>query len=169
MHINSCYLCTQLVHQTFYPLVQYLIIHNVSSDQSPITVNRTNVTLYGVQPGETYTVEINPYFLTEKGESTNFFFSYAVFFSEAATTMCTITTTPTTNTPIQSDTSKYSETGWLASVSHNYDLSFTIPFSPYSVFSSVNSIMDSGDDSSTLGAADGGCGYYCYILCLQER
>ena len=116
-----------------------------------------------------YTVEINPYFLTEKGESTNFFFSYAVFFSEAATTMCTITTTPTTNTPIQSDTSKYSETGWLASVSHNYDLSFTIPFSPYSVFSSVNSIMDSGDDSSTLGAADGGCGYYCYILCLQER
>ena len=40
---------------------QYLITHNVSSDQSPITVNRTNVTLYGVQPGETYTVEISPY------------------------------------------------------------------------------------------------------------
>ena len=39
----------------------YLITHNVSSDQSPITVNRTNVTLYGVQPGETYTVEIIPY------------------------------------------------------------------------------------------------------------
>ena len=39
----------------------YLITHNVSLDQSPITVNRTNVTLYGVQPGETYTVEITPY------------------------------------------------------------------------------------------------------------
>ena len=39
----------------------YLITHNVSSEQSPITVNRTNVTLYGVQPGETYTVEITPY------------------------------------------------------------------------------------------------------------
>ena len=39
----------------------YLITHNVSSDQSPITVNRTNVTLYGIQPGETYTVEITPY------------------------------------------------------------------------------------------------------------
>ena len=39
----------------------YLITHNVSSDQSPITVNRTNVTLYGVQPGETYTVEVIPY------------------------------------------------------------------------------------------------------------
>ena len=39
----------------------YLITHNVSSDQSPISVNRTNVTLYGVKPGETYTVEISPY------------------------------------------------------------------------------------------------------------
>ena len=39
----------------------YLITHNVSSDRSPITVNRMNVTLYGVQPGETYTVEICPY------------------------------------------------------------------------------------------------------------
>ena len=38
----------------------YIITHNVSSDQSPITVNRTNVTLYGVQPGETYNVEIMP-------------------------------------------------------------------------------------------------------------
>ena len=38
-----------------------MITHNVSSDQSPITTNRTNVTLYGVQPGETYTVEIFPY------------------------------------------------------------------------------------------------------------
>ena len=36
----------------------YLITHNVSSDQSPITTNRTNVTLYGMQPGETYTVEM---------------------------------------------------------------------------------------------------------------
>ena len=40
--------------------VVYIITHNVSSDQSPITVNRTNVTLYGVQPGVTYTVEITP-------------------------------------------------------------------------------------------------------------
>ena len=49
--------------------------------------------------------------------------------------------------------------------------SFTISFkfsilSPYSVFSSVNSIMDSGDDSCTLGAADGGCGYCCHIVYL---
>ena len=50
----------QLTEQLCYPLVQYLITHNVSSDQSTITVNRTNVTLYGVQPGETYTVEITP-------------------------------------------------------------------------------------------------------------
>ena len=40
------------------PYYSFLITHNISSDQSPITVNRTNVTLYGVQPGETYTVEI---------------------------------------------------------------------------------------------------------------
>ena len=39
----------------------FTITHNVSSDQSPITVNRTNVTLYGVQPGETYSVEIISY------------------------------------------------------------------------------------------------------------
>ena len=39
----------------------FIITHNVSSDQSPITVNRTNVTLYGVQPGETYSVEIISY------------------------------------------------------------------------------------------------------------
>ena len=39
----------------------YLITHNVSADQSAITVNRTNVTLYGVQPGETYSVRITPY------------------------------------------------------------------------------------------------------------
>ena len=36
----------------------FIVTHNVSSDQSPITVNRTNVTLYGIQPGKTYTVEI---------------------------------------------------------------------------------------------------------------
>ena len=50
----------QLTEQLCHPVVQYLITHNVSSDQSTITVNRTNVTLYGVQPGETYTVEITP-------------------------------------------------------------------------------------------------------------
>ena len=39
----------------------FVIRHNISADQSPVTVvNRTNVTLYGVQPGETYTVEITP-------------------------------------------------------------------------------------------------------------
>ena len=37
----------------------FLITHNVSSDQSPITTNRTNVTLYGVRPGETYTYIVN--------------------------------------------------------------------------------------------------------------
>ena len=35
-----------------------MVTHNVSSDQSPITTNRTNVTLYGIQQGEKYTVEI---------------------------------------------------------------------------------------------------------------
>ena len=39
----------------------FVIRHNISADQSPVTVvNRTNVTLYGVQPGETYTVEVLP-------------------------------------------------------------------------------------------------------------
>ena len=69
------------------------------------------MTLYGVQLGEAYTVEIIAYFLTKKGEPTNFYFSNAVSFPAAAattttTTMCTVTTTPTTN-PIQSVTSKY--------------------------------------------------------------
>ena len=45
----------------FYNTSFFIITHNVSSDQSPITTNRTNVTLYGVRPGETYTVEILPY------------------------------------------------------------------------------------------------------------
>ena len=36
----------------------FQITHNVSLDQSPITTNRPSVTLYGVQLGETYTVEI---------------------------------------------------------------------------------------------------------------
>ena len=39
----------------------YIVTHNVSSDQSPLLVNRTNVTLYGVQPGKIYTVEITLY------------------------------------------------------------------------------------------------------------
>ena len=122
----NCYLFKQLMHQPYacLPLIQYQITHNVSSDQSPITVNRTNVTLYGVQPGEIYIVEITPYLLTEKGKPTNFFFSYAVSFLAIATTttttttsttttttttttMCTVTITPTTNTPIQSVTSKF--------------------------------------------------------------
>ena len=66
----------QLLQLQCYSLVYYLITHNVSSDQSPITVNRTNVTLYGVQPGETYTVEIIPYVMYKKGELHNFFFGY---------------------------------------------------------------------------------------------
>ena len=69
------------------------------------------MTLYGVQPGETYTVEITPYLLTKKGKPKSFFFSYAVSSPAAATTTTTTTTmcttTPTTNTPIQSVTSKY--------------------------------------------------------------
>ena len=36
----------------------FQITHNVSSDQSPIATNRPSVTLYGVQPGETYTVSV---------------------------------------------------------------------------------------------------------------
>lgn len=41
----------------------YHILHNVSGEQSVVTVNRhrNNATLYGVQPGETYTVKIIPY------------------------------------------------------------------------------------------------------------
>ena len=58
--VHNTHVNLQLTEQLCYPLVQYLITHNVSSDQSTITVNRTNVTLYGVQPGETYTVEITP-------------------------------------------------------------------------------------------------------------
>ena len=69
--LSSC----QLEEQLCYPLVQYLITHNVSSDQSPITVNRTNVTLYGVQLGETYTVEVIPYVFSKKGKAKKFTFS----------------------------------------------------------------------------------------------
>ena len=51
----------QLTEQTCFSTVKYLIIHNVSSDQSPVVTNGTNVTLFGVQPGETYSIEITPY------------------------------------------------------------------------------------------------------------
>ena len=65
----DCTFSLQLVQESCFPTVQYLITHNVSSDQSPITTNRTNVTLYGVQPGETYTVEITPFnVLFRKGD-----------------------------------------------------------------------------------------------------
>ena len=97
------------MEQPCYPLVQYLITHNVSSDQSPITVNRTNVTLYGVQPGETYTVKITPYLLNKKGDPHIFFFSHAFSCPVIVTTTCTATmntTTPTTNTPSPSVTGK---------------------------------------------------------------
>ena len=36
------------------------VTHNISADQSPLIVNRTNVTLYGVQPWEAYIVGIIP-------------------------------------------------------------------------------------------------------------
>ena len=94
----------------------YLITHNVSSDQSPITVNRTKVTLYGVQPGEIYTVEITPYLLNQiEKPSNNVCFNHAATFPAAAaatatipTTACTVTRRPTTNTPTPSTvTSEY--------------------------------------------------------------
>ena len=39
----------------------YLIEHNVSSDQSPMITNRSNVTLFGVKQGETYSMKIFPF------------------------------------------------------------------------------------------------------------
>ena len=60
----------KLLEQPCCLVVHYLITHNVSSDQSPITPNRTNVTLYGVQPGEAYTVRITPYVLNKAVEKT---------------------------------------------------------------------------------------------------
>ena len=65
----------QLLEQLCYPLVHYHITHNVSSDQSPITTNRTSVTIYRVRPGETYTVEITPYVQLRSGEPRTFTFS----------------------------------------------------------------------------------------------
>ena len=65
----ECTLPLQLVQELCFSTAQYLVTHNVSSDQSPIATNRTNVTLYGVRPGETYTVEIIPYnVLFRRGE-----------------------------------------------------------------------------------------------------
>ena len=87
----------------------YLITHNVSSDQSPIPViNRTNVTLYGVQPGETYTAEIIPFLLCQIGEPSNVCFNHAASLPAAVatatipTTACTVTRRPITNTPTPS-------------------------------------------------------------------
>ena len=92
----------------------YLITHNVSSDQSPITVNRTNVTLYGLQPGETYTVEIIPFLLHKIEKPSNIYFNHAASFPAAAatatipTTACTVARRPITNTPTPSTiTSEY--------------------------------------------------------------
>ena len=66
----------QLMEQSCYPLeTTYLIIHNTTASQSPITTNKTNVTLYGVRPGETYTVEIIPYIMYREGEPKTFTFS----------------------------------------------------------------------------------------------
>ena len=67
----------------------YLITHNVSSDQSPITVNRTNVTLYGVQPGETYTVEITPY-VTQNYFATMSYFAKAIQLTISHHAKCTV-------------------------------------------------------------------------------
>ena len=85
----------QLPQDQCYPLVHYLITHNVSSEQLAITINRTNVTLYGVQPGQTYTVAISPYFLDKKGEPHYFFSSYIISYQAKITT-------PTANTPAPS-------------------------------------------------------------------
>ena len=90
----------QLLQLQCYSLVYYLITHNVSSDQSPITVNRTNVTLYGVQPGQTCTVEISPYFLNKKGEPHYFFSRYIISYQAKITT-------PTANTPAPCVISEY--------------------------------------------------------------
>ena len=63
----------QLVEPPCHPLVMiYLITHNITLNLYPIT---TNVTLYGVQPGETYTVEITPYVLFREGKPEMFAFS----------------------------------------------------------------------------------------------
>ena len=62
---------------------------------------------------------------------------------------------------IQSVTSKYNYASFLANVSNTFAHDLSLTFSQYSVFSSVNSVMDSSGDSFTLGATDGGCGY-CY-------
>ena len=96
---------------TQYSNYLYLITHNVSSEQSPITINRDNVTLYGVQPGKIYTVEIipRPFLLHHIGEPSNICFNnYAASFPEARTaatiptTACTVTMRPITNTPTPS-------------------------------------------------------------------
>ena len=74
--LSQLHACMQLVEQPCYPLeTTYLITHNITSNLSLITTNRTNVTLYGVQPGETYTVEITPYVLFREGEPVMFTFS----------------------------------------------------------------------------------------------
>ena len=74
----------------------YLITHNVSSDQSPITVNRTNVTLYGIQPGERYTVEIIPF--NHAASLT----AVTVTATIPATACTVVTRRPITNTPTPS-------------------------------------------------------------------
>ena len=76
-----------------------------------------NVTLYGVQPGKTYTVEITPYLLHQIGESSNKSFNHVASLPAAAaaavtatipTTACTVTRRPITNTPTPSTvTSEY--------------------------------------------------------------
>ena len=67
-------LLIQLVEQQCYPLVHYLVTHNVSSDQSPITTNRTSITLYGVQLGKLYSVEVTPYVQLRQEEPKTFTF-----------------------------------------------------------------------------------------------
>ena len=51
-----------LDHVCFSSVDHYLIKHNVSTNPNMITVvNRTNLTILGAQPGDTYFVEIAPY------------------------------------------------------------------------------------------------------------
>ena len=59
--INRMFHSIQLTEQPCVSLVKYLVKHNISTDQSPIVTNMTNVTLSGVQPGKTYSIEIIPY------------------------------------------------------------------------------------------------------------
>ena len=55
----------------------YIIKHNVSTSPFEITVvNATEVTIFGVQPEETYYVEITPYLKSVGKSSSSIFYIY---------------------------------------------------------------------------------------------